>query len=94
MSGQIVDAPPGGRPASAQHPGGEGRHQGRPGAERLETEPAKLRHKDGDASWTVKCTQAKLREDGTTPAVDLAIPAFGYRNHISIDRGFGFIASG
>jgi transposase, IS5 family len=25
------------------------------------------------------------------PAADLAIPAFGYRNHISIDRGFGFI---
>src|ERR1700737_4405365 len=23
--------------------------------------------------------------------VDLAIPVFGYQNHISIDRGFGFI---
>ena len=23
--------------------------------------------------------------------VDLAIPLFGYQNHISIDRGFGFI---
>ena len=32
-----------------------------------------------------------LRHPGTLPAVDLAIPAFGYRNHISIDRGFGFI---
>jgi Transposase DDE domain len=25
------------------------------------------------------------------PAVDLAIPVFGYQSHISIDRGFGFI---
>ena len=53
--------------------------------------PAKLRHKDRDARWTVKFTKAKPREDGTTPGIDLAIPAFGYRNHISIDRGFGLI---
>ncbi len=52
---------------------------------------AKLRHKDRDARWTVKFTKAKPREDDTQPARDLAIPAFGYRNHISIDRGFGFI---
>ena len=23
--------------------------------------------------------------------VDLALPVFGYQNHVSIDRGFGFI---
>jgi transposase, IS5 family len=27
-------------------------------------------------------------------AVDLAIPVFGYQNHISLDRGFGFIRKG
>src|SRR6202035_6094404 len=32
-----------------------------------------------------------VNEDGSTPPVDLAIPIFGYQNHISIDRGFGFI---
>ena len=53
--------------------------------------PAKLRQKDQDARWTVKFTKAKPREDGSTPPVDLAIPVFGYQNHISIDRGFGFI---
>ena len=53
--------------------------------------PAKLRQKDRDARWTVKFTTAKQREDGSTPPVDLAIPVFGYQNHISIDRGFGFI---
>ena len=50
--------------------------------------PAKLRHKDRDARWTVKFTKAKPREDGTVPAIDLAIPAFGYKSHISIDRRF------
>lgn len=55
------------------------------------TKPAKLRHKDRDARWTVKFTKAKPRQDGTMPAVDLAIPGFGYRNHIAIDRKFGLI---
>jgi transposase, IS5 family len=55
------------------------------------TKPAKLRHKDRDARWTVKFTKAKPREDGSTPPGDLAIPLFGYQNHVSIDRRFGFI---
>jgi transposase, IS5 family len=53
--------------------------------------PAKLRQKDRDARWTVKFTKAKPKQDGSAPPVDLAIPVFGYQNHISIDRGFGFI---
>jgi transposase, IS5 family len=52
--------------------------------------PAKLRQKDRDARWTVKFSKAKPREDGT-PQIDLAVPAFGYRNHISIDRRHGLI---
>ena len=39
--------------------------------------PAKLRHKDRDARWTVKFSRAKPCEDGSTPPVDLAIPLFG-----------------
>ena len=53
--------------------------------------PAKLRHKDRDARWTVKFSKAKPREDGSMPPVDLAIPLFGYQSHVSIDRRFGFI---
>jgi IS5 family transposase len=53
--------------------------------------PAKLAQKDRDARWTVKYTKAKPREDGSLPAVDLAIPAFGYKNHVSIDRAHGLI---
>jgi transposase, IS5 family len=52
--------------------------------------PAKLRQKDRDARWTLKSTKAKPKED-SAPQVDLAIPVFGYQNHVSIDRGFGFI---
>jgi IS5 family transposase len=53
--------------------------------------PAKLRQKDRDARWTVKFSKAKEQADGTKPPVDIAIPTFGYQNHVSIDCGFGFI---
>jgi transposase, IS5 family len=52
--------------------------------------PAKLRQKDRDARWTVKFSKARPREDGT-PQVDIAVPAFGYKNHVSIDRRYGLI---
>jgi IS5 family transposase len=52
---------------------------------------AKLAQKDRDARWTVKYTKAKVREDGSVPPVDLAIPAFSYKNHVSIDRAHGLI---
>jgi IS5 family transposase len=44
---------------------------------------AKLAQKDRDPRWMVKFTKAKPRDDGSTPPVDLAIPVFGYQNHIS-----------
>jgi transposase, IS5 family len=50
-----------------------------------QTKPAKLRQKDRDARWTIKYTKAKPLEDGRKQA-DLAIPAFGYQNHLSADR--------
>ena len=52
--------------------------------------PAKLRQKDRDARWTVTFRKAKPRQDGT-PQIDIAVPAFGYKNHISIDRRHGLI---
>jgi IS5 family transposase len=52
--------------------------------------PAKLRQKDRDARWTVKFTKAKPAEDGAK-RIDIAIPAFGYKNHIGIDRAHGLI---
>jgi len=44
-----------------------------------------LRQKDRDARWTVKYTKAKPIESGRS-RVDLAVPLFGYKNHIGIDR--------
>ncbi|WP_171840728.1 IS5 family transposase [Asaia bogorensis] len=53
--------------------------------------PAKLSHKDRHARWSLKFTKAKRQEDGTMPSTDLAIPFFGYKFHISIERQFRFI---
>ena len=53
--------------------------------------PARLRQKDQDARWTVKFSKAKPREDGAAPQTDIAVPAFGYRNHVGIDRRHGLI---
>lgn len=53
--------------------------------------PAKLRQKDRDARWTVKVSKAKAAENGKNQQRDIAIPAFGYKNHASIDRRHGFI---
>jgi len=56
-----------------------------------EQNPARLAQKDRDARWTVKYTKAKPQEDGSLPSVDLAIPAFGYKNHVAVDRAYGLI---
>ena len=53
--------------------------------------PAKLRQKDRDARWTMKFSKAKVAEEGKTQQRDIAIPAFGYKNHAAIDRRHGFI---
>ena len=53
--------------------------------------PAKLAHKDRDARWTVKFSKAKTKPDGTMPPADIAIPTFGYQNHVSIDRAYRLI---
>lgn len=52
--------------------------------------PAKAAQKDTNARWTVKYSKAKTRADGSKP-VDLAIPTYGYKSHISIDRQNGII---
>ena len=52
--------------------------------------PAKLAQKDRDARWTVKFSKAKPSDDGS-PRIDIAVPSFGYKNHIAIDRRHGLI---
>ena len=85
MSGQIIDASIVAAPKQ-RNTDGEKRDikEGRIPPAWAE-KPAKLRQKDRDARWTVKYTKAKPSEDGA-PRIDLAVPAFGYKNHLGIDR--------
>lgn len=53
--------------------------------------PSKLRQKDQDARWTVKFSKAKVDANGQTHKRDIAIPTFGYKNHIAIDKRHGYI---
>jgi transposase, IS5 family len=91
MSGQIVDASL--IAAPKQRNSQEEKKAIKEGRipEGWKAKPNKLARKDRDARWTVKFSKAKQRPDGTKPAVDIAIPTFGYQNHVSIDCGFGFI---
>ena len=52
--------------------------------------PKKLAQKDRDARWTVQWSKAKPAQDGSK-RVDIAVPAFGYKNHVGIDRRHGLI---
>jgi transposase, IS5 family len=86
MSGQLVDATivaaPKQRTTKAEKQAiKEGRIP-----EGWQDKPAKLRQKEREARWTVKYTKAKPQEDGSKPRVDIAIPLFGYQNHLSADR--------
>jgi transposase, IS5 family len=56
--------------------------------------PAKAAQKDVDARWTVKFSKARVAANGQgsiRPHIDIAIPSFGYKNHIAIDQSYGFI---
>ncbi len=53
--------------------------------------PAKARHKDTDARWTLRRGQVRTasKPDGSASqrmAQGLLIPAFGYKSHINVDR--------
>ena len=91
MGGQIIDASL--IPAPKQRNTEEEKKAIKDGRipEAWKAKPAKLRQKDRDARWTVKFSKAKARPDGTVPPVDIAIPTFGYQNHVSIDREHGLI---
>jgi transposase, IS5 family len=90
MGGQIIDASIIAAPKQRNTEGEKAEiRAGRiPGA--WADKPAKLAQKDRDARWTVKWSKAKPSADGS-PRVDLAVPAFGYKNHLGIDRGHGLI---
>jgi len=64
--------------------------------EKAAIKQGKVRQKDRDARWTVKYSKAKVREGADPRAfkpMDLAIPMFGHKNHIGIDRAHGLIST-
>jgi transposase, IS5 family len=91
MGGQIVDATlvaaPRQRNTAAEK---EQIKAGKSAAEIWPDDPAKAAQKDVDARWTVKTSRPR---EGTTAERVLAIPVFGYKSHLTIDRRFGFIRS-
>lgn len=54
-------------------------------------EPNKAAQKDTDARWALKVGgKVRDREDRTSLPM-IALPVFGYKSHISIDRRYGFL---
>jgi IS5 family transposase len=90
MGGQIIDASIVAAPKQRNTDGEKAEIKAGRIPEAWKAKPAKLRQKDRDARWTMKWSKAKPSDDGS-PRLDLAVPAFGYKNHIGIDRRHGLI---
>jgi hypothetical protein len=90
MGGQIIDASIIAAPKQRNTEGEKAEIKAGRIPEAWADKPAKLAQKDRDARWTVKWSKAKPAADGS-PRIDLAVPAFGYKNHVGIDRRHGLI---
>src|ERR687894_263800 len=90
MGGQIIDASIIAAPKQRNTEGEKAAIKAGRIPEAWADKPAKLAQKDRDARWTVKWSKAKPAADGSS-RVDLAVPAFGYKNHVGIDRRHGLI---
>lgn len=94
MAGQIVDATLVSAPRQRNTDAEKARiKQGEKARDIWPDKPAKARQKDTDARWTVKFSKARPGADGK-PQIDIAIPVFGYKSHLSIDRRHGVIRRG
>lgn len=94
MGGQIVDATIVAAPKQRNTEDEKAAIKAGEVPEAWKDKPAKLRQKDRDARWTVKFSKAKPAAEGKPQHIDIAVPAFGYKNHVSIDRRHGFIRAG
>lgn len=92
MSGQIVDASlvpaPKQRNTNAEKVSIKA---GKSAREIWPDEPNKAAQKDTNARWTLKIGGKVRHTPDGTPLPMIAVPVFGYKSHISIDRRFGFI---
>lgn len=93
MGGQIIDATLVAAPKQRNSDGEKAAIKAGEAPREWQEKPSKLRQTDRDARWTVKFAKAKPKDDGA-PQIDIAIPFFGYKSHISIDRRHGIIRRG
>ena len=94
MGGQIVDATQVSAPRQRNTDIEKARIKvGEKAAAIWPDKPAKARQKDTEARWTVKFSKARPGPDGK-PQIDIAVPTYGYKSHISIDRRHGVIRRG
>lgn len=90
MGGQIVDASIISAPKQRNSDGEKADIKGGQVPKAWREKPAKLRQKDRDARWTLKRGRRKEDAQGR-PYPEIAVPDFGYKNHISTDRRHGLI---
>ena len=92
MAGQIVDASLVPAPKQRNTDGEKAAIKaGKAAREIWPDDPNKAAQKDTCARWTLKIGgKVRHRPDGT-PLPMIAVPVFGYKSHIAIDRRFGFI---
>ena len=92
MPGQIVDASlvpaPKQRNADAEK---EAIKAGKSAALIWPEERNKAPQKDVDARWNLKIGGKIHSDKDGRPLLQIALPVFGYRSHIAIDRRFGFM---
>jgi transposase, IS5 family len=55
--------------------------------------PARRAQIDRDGRWTIKRGNKRAARPGDSHQrrVETAVPAFGYKNHVGVDRAFGFL---
>ena len=90
MGGQIVDA----TVVEARRPRLKGNEKAtiKGGGTPAHWSKAKRAQMDRDGRWTLKRGRKKPRpDDAAQTATEIVVPAFGYKNHIGVDRRFGLI---
>lgn len=90
MGGQIVDATLVSAPRQRNTQDEKAQIKDGKTAQEIWPHPARAAQKDVDARWTVKIGRPKDK-DMERSVPELAIAVFGYKNHICIDKAFGFI---
>jgi IS5 family transposase len=89
MGGQIVDATIVEAPKQRNSEGEKQALKEGRNPEEWQDNPHKLAQKDRDGRWTVK--RGRKPDPAQRRAIEIAVPVYGYKNHLGIDVKHGFI---